>query len=97
MYQFHVLPHPCEFGIAVIEELVAEPVQRVALYKTDMSERVQRIGALVEIGAVAIHECFLVAENHVAVQYLCVRNAVLVEIQVIRLLQIDHRLGAYAQ
>jgi len=67
-------------------------VQRVALYETDMTECIQRVGSLVEIGTVTIHQCRVVTEDHIAFQYLGVRYALFIETQRLRPLQIDHGL-----
>ena len=60
-----------------------------------MSERVQRVRFLIEIGTVAIHQRILMTEDHIALQNLCVRYTCLVEMEILRLLQINHRLQQY--
>ena len=62
-----------------------------------MSEGVQRVRSLVEIRAVAVHQRLLVAEDHITPQYLRIGDTLLVKTQILRPLQIDHRLGMARQ
>ena len=57
-----------------------------------MSERIQRVRFLIEIGTVAIHQRILMTKDHIALQDLRVCNALLVELEIPCLLQIDHGL-----
>ena len=92
MNHLHMFAHARQFGVAVIKQLVTKALQGIALYKPHMTERVQRIGFFVKIGAVAIHLHIIVAENHIAFQNLGVFDAFLIKIQCLRPLQIHHRL-----
>jgi hypothetical protein len=58
-----------------------------------MSEGIQRVGLLIEIGGVAVHERFFVAEDDIALENLCVRYALLVKTESLRVVEINHGLG----
>ena len=92
VHQSHIPAHPRELRVTVIEQPVAETLQRVALHQPHMPERIERVGRLVEIRAVAEHQRIVVPKAHVALQYLRVRDALLVKTQRLRPLQIHHRL-----
>ena len=90
MDEANISTHARELGVSVVVQPVAEPLQGIPLLDPHMTEGVERVRRLIEIGAVAEHECIIMAETHIPFQYLGISDTLLVKTQGLRALQIDH-------
>ena len=78
MNQMHIVVEFAEHRITIVEHRVAIDEKRVALPHLHIAECRHRVGALVEIGRVAIHIARILSELHVTTQGLTVRILTLV-------------------
>ena len=92
-----VAAHTCKLVAAVVEGVFAVERQRIGLSQLDMSEGLERVGLLVEVGTVARQGGPFVAEAHLSLELLSVGSqSVLVVAELVGVLEIDALVGFLA-
>ena len=87
--QHHVIACLRHLVVTIVVGVVGEERERVALVYLNMSEGLEGVGLLVEVGAVAVEAGADVGEVDVAVQNLCIAVLVLVVVQPVGMHEID--------
>ena len=87
--QLDVIARDGHLVVAVVEGIVAEQREGVALVHLHVAEGLERVAGLIEIGAVAMQRRPLVTELHLTVQYLRLPVLELVVVQNVGVNQID--------
>ena len=102
MAKHHITTRLCQLVVAVVIGIFAHQAQRVALHHPDMPEGLEGVGLLIEMGTVAIQVGSDVTEVYTTYKNLSSISTILVEVQFVRMYQIDtfvllHRLRLLAR
>ena len=102
MFQNNIISSLSQLVISIIVSIVTSQAERIALYHLDMAKSLKGIGGLIEMGTVAIQVGSDVTEVYTTYQNLSSISTILVEVQFVRMYQINtfvllHRLRLLAR